>query len=193
MIKDYIKRRYGFLLFLLMLVLSRIFLWGIVSVSGDSMAPTFEEGQRLVAVNFSTISRFDVVTINSPLVANEIYLKRVIGLPGEKVEMVDDVLSINGETVTERFLLTYQLAFYHNKLRNIYEDDVNYQQIASEATSFTEDFSIEVPQGEFFLMGDNRLISMDSRSNQIGTVKKSAIRNEVKLVFWPFNKVRFHL
>lgn len=193
MIKDYFKRRFGFLLFLLLLILSRIFLWEMIRVSGDSMAPTYEDKQRLIGVNFSRISRFDVVTVKVPDKPGVLYLKRVIGLPGEKIEMIDDVLYVDGAIIQEAYTLDYQLEFYQNGLEEVYGGHKNYQEVAAGAANFTENFSVEVPKDEYFVMGDNRLVSLDSRSSQIGTVKKSELKKEIKLIFWPLARFQFIL
>ena len=73
-------------------------------VSGPSMQPTFEDGDRLIAVRHFTPKRNDVVIIKAPDQANAMYIKRVIGLPGDTVQSKNDVLYINGKKTAQQYL-----------------------------------------------------------------------------------------
>nr|WP_245249633.1 signal peptidase I [Vagococcus allomyrinae] len=189
-VREYIKRRYGFLLRLLLLILSRIFYWEIITVFGDSMAPAYVDQQRLVGVNYSQISRFDVVMIQKGDVSDTNYLKRIIGLPGEQIDMVEDELRVDGKIINETFLLPYQIEFYQDKLKKVYAGHTDYQQRAEEARCFTSDFSLVVPEGQYFVMGDNRIISLDSRSESFGMIARSEIKKEIVLTVWPISEFK---
>lgn len=111
-------------------------------VNGTSMYPTLKDGDTGIYIRFSEIERFDIAVINNN---GEYIIKRIIGLPNETVEYVDNVLYINGIKYEEPFLVN----------------------------AITEDFYYEVPEGEYFCLGDNREYSYDSR--YIGSFKEEQI------------------
>lgn len=122
------------------------YLFSPVVVDGESMEPTYQDEDVLIISKISDIQRFDQIVFKSP-VNDNYYIKRVIGLPGDTIEMKDDVLYINGEKYNEPY--------------------VNRKE---EALQYTEDFTLEqltgketVPEGYVFVLGDNRLHSGDSR------------------------------
>ena len=184
-----------FILFMAALLLSRLFLWSPFLVSGHSMDPTLANGEYLLEISYLPIDRFDIV------VAKEIdengqekrIVKRVIGMPGDTIKYENDQLYINGKKTDEPYLKEYIAKFKKDKLQSTYSYRKLFQQIASQADSFTQDalgrstFTVEVPEGHYFLLGDDRLVSRDSRD--VGTFKASQIEGEAKLRFWPLNKI----
>ena len=106
--------------------------------------------------------------------ADEKYIKRVIGLPGDTVEMKNDVLYINGKVTEEPYLDEIKNELIFDKLTG----DFTLTEITGEA---------RVPEGYIFVMGDNRLYSKDSRF--FGFVSEDAIMGEVKLRLYPLNKI----
>ncbi|GFH42813.1 signal peptidase I [Lactococcus hodotermopsidis] len=169
-----------------------------VRVSGHSMDPTLADRQKIIAVKKSTINRFDIVTAKEIDPKNgevKSIIKRVIGLPGDTVTFDNDVLTINGETYDETYLDDYKAKFKNDKLQAIYAFDKSYQKRAIYSPSFTFDrtgqvqFTIEVPKDEYLLLGDNRVISADSR--EVGTFKRADITGEAKFRYFPFNKIGF--
>ena len=112
-------------------------------------------------------------------------------MPGDKVTYKDDALYINDKLVQEAYLSAYQKAFKADKLESTYSYNTLFQQLAQTSQAFTTDalgnteFTVEVPEGEYYLLGDDRIVSKDSR--EVGTFKKSAIIGEVKLRFWPLS------
>lgn len=152
-IKDYVY-------IVIAVILIRTFLVTPAIVSGPSMDDTLEDGQ-LVIVNklvyrISDIERFDIVVVNNDS-GNEKIIKRVIGLPNEKIEYKDNKLYINDELV--------EVNFEHKE---------------------TADFSYTTEEGEYFVMGDNRPVSKDSRS--VGAFKKENFFGRVKYRLYPFSK-----
>jgi signal peptidase I len=135
--------------------LSAIFLKNLIfveyKVEGVSMQPTYEEG-RLLSINklslyFDSLKRFDIVVFHPPS-SEEIYVKRVIGLPGDEIHYKDDQLYVNGKAVNEPFLPTKEI----------------------EVTNQTGNFTLveitdksRIPKGYIFVIGDNRIQSRDSR------------------------------
>lgn len=168
---------YSWILFivfaLLIVILCRQFLFSPSTVYGESMLPTFEEKDKILISKISDIQRFDMIVFDAPD-ADEKYIKRVIGLPGDTVEMKNDVLYINGKVTEEPYLDEIKNELIFDKLTG----DFTLTEITGEA---------RVPEGSIFVMGDNRLYSKDSRF--FGFVSEDAIMGEVKLRLYPLNKI----
>ena len=104
-----------------------------------------------------------------------------------------DQLYINGKKTNEPYLKNYIARFKEDKLQSTYSYNSYFQSLADKAKSFTQDangntnFTIEVPKGEYLLLGDDRLVSKDSR--QVGTFKASQLQGEAKFRFWPLNRI----
>ena len=139
-------------------------------VLGASMDPTLGSNDYLIvareAFAHRAPQRGDVIvlqsTLKDPSGEEELLIKRIIGLPGEKLEIHSGKVFING----------------------IPQDD-SYTRDA-----FTSgDLSITIPEGEYFCMGDNRLHSTDSRDISVGCVKREEIRGKAIFRFFPFNKI----
>ena len=115
-----------------------------INVKGMSMEPTYTDRDVILVDRISTgYSRFQHVVFKSPYTADEWYIKRLIGLPGDVIEMRDDVLYINGQAYDEPYVKRADKQFY---LRT------------------TEDFApVTVPENKYFVLGDNRIKSQDSR------------------------------
>lgn len=130
------------------------------AVLGHSMEPGLHENDRLFVSNVdvltNSISRGEIVVLYAPG-DNEIVVKRVIGLPGETVEIYDGAVHINGERLYESYI--------------------------REAPRFTGRW--EVGENEYFVLGDNRNVSRDS--TEYGPVHISRISGVVKFRFWPLN------
>jgi signal peptidase I len=154
-----------------LLFVMRQFVFTPVIVKGHSMDPTLEDQERVIALKHAKIDRFDIVTFPAPDEPNKNYIKRVIGLPGDDIKYMDDVLYINGKAYEEPYL-----------------DD--YKRELTDGEPLTSDFTLKklfgserVPKGKLFVMGDNRRISKDSRI--IGYVDEKKVLGVVKFAFWP--------
>ena len=184
-----------FILFMAALLLSRLFLWSPFLVSGHSMDPTLANGEYLLEIRYLPIDRFDIVVAKETDENGQEkrIVKRVIGMPGDTIKYENDQLYINGKKTDEPYLKEYIAKFKKDKLQSTYSYRKLFQQIASQADSFTQDalgrstFTVEVPEGHYFLLGDDRLVSRDSRD--VGTFKAIQIDGEAKLRFWPLNKI----
>ena len=195
-IMKFLKEWGPFILFVLVLGLSRLFLWQPVKVDGHSMDPTLADGERLIVLDHTKINRFDIVVAKETEdgQTKEI-VKRVIGMPGDTITYNDDTLYINGKEVDEKYLDEYKQAFDDDQLQDIYAYNSLFQELAEKADAFTTDsdgnteFTVKVPKGEYYLMGDDRIVSKDSR--EVGTFPKSSIVGEVKFRFWPLSKIGF--
>ena len=142
-----------------------------VRVDGRSMYPTLEDGEvglmNVFSAKFTDIDRFDVVVAYNEE-SGENWVKRVIGLPGDTVYAKDDVVYVNGLPIEEPYLDT---------------DYVN--QIRERGDYFTQDFDkITLGEDEYFLMGDNRVVSYDSR--RVGPFKRDDIKGKGIFILYPF-------
>ena len=163
-----VKELIPYAVIILIVVLIRTFIATPVIVSGSSMDPTLKNGQVLILNKLAKkYSRDDIVVIDAKINGKkERIVKRIIGLPGETLEYKDGFLYING--------------------KRTHDDFVN----------FTRDFTLEdvtgkkkIPEGYYFVMGDNRRNSLDSRDPRVGLVKKSDIIGKPILRIWPLNKI----
>ncbi len=144
------------------------------TVLGASMAPTFHDQDKIVVSKMSEIQRFDVIVFDAPDSEDEYYIKRVIGLPGDKIEMKNDVLYINGEALEENYLIENKEEHPFNKLT----ENFSLQEKTGES---------EVPKDMLFVMGDNRLHSKDSRI--FGFIPHDTVIGEVKFRYYPLQDI----
>ena len=142
------------------------------TVSGASMYPTLHNGDRMVLSKIGDIHRFDVVILKAPD-ENVEYIKRVIGMPGDTIEMKSGVLFINGKKVDQPFINTEALT-----KQTVFIDDFTLESLTGEA---------KVPEGKYFVLGDNRGVSKDSR--MIGFIDRSAIEGKAVFTIWPLNRI----
>lgn len=150
----------------LMVLLVRQFLFEPVEVHGTSMMPTFEEADKVLMMKVSNIDNFDIIVFKAP--GDKNFIKRVIGVPGDKISMVKDRLLLNGEPIEEFYLQENLLVAQQQGHRKL-----------------TEDFGeFTVPRDAYFVLGDNRLNSVDSRD--LGFIREEAIVGEVKIRLAPF-------
>lgn len=156
---------------LVLAILIRTFFFAPFVVDGDSMEPNLHNGEWLIVnkltYRFSEPERGDIIVFHFS--EDKDYIKRVIGLPGETVSIEDGNLYINGEQVDEPYL--DEAKEKYNKYGDI---------------PYTEDFSeVTVPEGEIFVMGDNRPRSQDSRYSQVGTIELERVVGRADVVLWP--------
>lgn len=155
---------------LLAVLIIRSFFFTIIRVDGTSMTDTLQNNDRLFVtvldMKLHGPDRFDVVITHYDDTRKE-YVKRVIGLPGDTLEVKSGVLYINGEAYEEPFLSPDRI--------------VNYSLPQY-------DFGpIEVPEGSYFVMGDNRDNSRDSR--RVGFLSEDKIVGKVRYIIWPLNRI----
>ena len=148
-----------------------IFLGRPFTVSGASMYPTLHNGDRMILSKIGEINRFDVVVLKAPD-ENVEYIKRVIGMPGDTLEMKKGVLYINGKKIEQPFINTEAL-----QKQTVFIDDFTLQTLTGET---------KIPEGKYFVMGDNRGVSKDSR--MIGLIDRKAIEGKAVFTIWPINQ-----
>lgn len=154
----------------------RSFFFSSYIVEGSSMMPTLEEGNMLIInkfdYQFNELARFDVIVFHAN--SNEDYVKRIIGLPGDRISYEAGKLYVNGALVVEPFLESFGQTFEGNQITN----DFTLLELTGEET---------VPEGHLFVIGDNRLGSYDSR--HFGFIKMDQVVGKVNLRFYPFQKI----
>lgn len=184
--KHFIKEWGPFTLFLILFGLSRLFLWQAVKVDGHSMDPTLAHGERLIVLNQARIDRFDIVVAREEENGQKKEIvKRVVGMPGDTIAYNDDTLYINGKKTDEPYLVNYLKEFKKDKLQKTYAYNSLFQQLAETSDAFTTNaegqtrFEISVPEGEYLLLGDDRIVSRDSR--EVGSFKKKNLSVKSRL------------
>lgn len=146
-------------------------------VEGSSMYPTIKSGEfgfgNAFAGHFQSIERGDIVIAYDKRFTKQLIIKRVIGLPNERIRASGDVVYINDHELKEPYL----------------ENDFKESIQLTENYKFTEDFDeVQLGDDEYFLMGDNRYLSKDSR--ELGAFKRSDIKAVGFFVTLPFSKMR---
>ena len=168
-----------------------------VTVTGRSMVPTLQDKDygftSIIATHFGKPERSQIVVFNVEEMKDgkmqKVQLvKRIIGLPGETVECKDDEIYINGEKLDES---GYIDGAYRQEMIDTY-GFFNKVQIKTEdkdgnTTVETVDFdAVTLGEDEYFVMGDNRPISKDSRAEDIGPITEEQIYGEGIMILFPF-------
>ena len=145
----------------------RYFVVELYMVEGPSMRPTLVNGERLVVNKF--IYRFkqpvrgEIIVFKFPSDPSRDFIKRVIAIPGDTIEIKDGRVFVNGQLLNETYIL--------EKTRGSYP-------LAT------------VPAGHIFVMGDNRNNSEDSRFADVGFVPYDLIKGKAVVVFWPLDQMK---
>lgn len=142
----------------------------ILTIQGFSMVPTLREGDKVLIRKQGDLKRFDLVVFTVGGKGPQV--RRIIGLPGETVRYADDTLYINEQPVDEKFLV----------------EAINESQ--KNGRNYTEDFeqkTVVIPEGYYFVLGDNRPYANDSR--QYGFVAKDRVLGKVIAKLFPFNEL----
>lgn len=150
----------------------RAFLLIPIPVHGNSMSPALKQGDYLIMEKMSAIRRFDVVVFRGN--DGMILVKRVVGLPGEAVAYHQDQLLVDGKQISEPFLKK-------KKVNGIpFTGDFDLKEIAHQA---------QLKNDEYFVLGDNRHLSKDSRS--FGPIKAQSIIGKAHFVYFPVKNIHW--
>lgn len=135
-------------------------------VDGHSMEPTLHNRERLIAEKiyyyFAGPRRGDIVVIKDPVEHNRYWVKRIIGLPGDEIEIKNGVIYLNGSKLAENYV--------------------------AEPIKIPKEATYNVPSGHVFVMGDNRNNSNDSRF--VGPVSINDIMGHAILMYWPPHRIQ---
>lgn len=138
----------------LLLIIGRIFIFTPYQVSGLSMSPTLGDGDKIVVTSEEGYQKGDIVVFTSPIKPDDTYIKRVVGVPGDTIEIKEGKVFVNGEKIDS--LEGYGV---------------------TEALRDTGELETYVPTGQLYVLGDNRENSMDSRV--FGTIKSSTVKGKL--------------
>lgn len=170
--KNIIRETFSTILYILVVLLGTWLLITFVgqrtSVSGSSMEPTLHHNDQLIldkiSYRFSEPKRFDIIVFPFKYAEKTYYVKRIIGLPGETVFIDGEGnIYINGEILEEDYG----------------KETINFAGLAGEPITLDED--------EYFVLGDNRNNSSDSRDPSVGNIRRSEIIGKAWIRIWPLN------
>ena len=154
-----IKEILSYVIIIVVVILIRTYIATPVRVNGTSMVPSLEEKEILILNKMNkSFSREDIVVVSKKVEGSSI-IKRIIGLPNEKIKCINGVIFINDEK---------------------YEDKYGF----GTTTDFDE---ITLKDDEYFVLGDNRVVSKDSR--MLGPIKEKYIEGTTNIILYPFNKI----
>ena len=170
--KDVIKELVGWIVSILLIVavsyLIVTFVGQRTQVSGSSMETTLSVGDHLIvdkiSYRFREPQRYEIVVFPYRYEKNTYYIKRIIGLPGETVQIVDGYIYINGKQLDEH---------YGNEI-------IEEAGMAAEPVTLGED--------EYFVMGDNRNNSQDSRVSDVGAIHRDELMGRAWIRIWPLDQ-----
>ena len=171
--KNVVKEIFSTILYILVVLLGTYLLITFVgqrtSVSGSSMEPTLSNNDQLIldkiSYRFSEPQRFDIIVFPFQYAEKTFYVKRIIGLPGETVQIdLQGNIYINGQILNEDYG----------------KETINFAGLAVEPITLGDD--------EYFVMGDNRNNSSDSWDPSVGNIRHSNIIGKAWVRIWPLNK-----
>ncbi|HVT00831.1 MAG TPA: signal peptidase I [Patescibacteria group bacterium] len=150
------------------------FLFRPFQVNGQSMFPNYHNGEyiltNLIGLKLGKLNRGEVIVFQAPIDKDKDYIKRVIGLPGDTVMVKNGNVYVNGIKLDESSYLPPDYKTYGGSF-------------------LTEGQQITVPQNSYFVMGDNRSFSSDSR--EWGFVTTDKLIGKSFFVYWPLNEIKF--
>lgn len=154
---------FGFTTFICVLILTVVLWFPVFQVHGNSMSPTLRNGDYILCMKTNTLSQGDITVFYHN---NKILVKRVIGLPGEEVNIKEDgTVYINTSALYEPYIIAPSVGVGDTPLPCI------------------------VPANHFFVLGDHRATSLDSRSTEIGFVPKERVLGKALFRIWPLHLV----
>ena len=171
--KSILKELMGWLLYIIIIVGAAYLIVAFVGqrtqVSGSSMETTLSDGDQLIvdkiSYRFRDPKRYDIIVFPYQYEPDTYYIKRIIGLPGETIQIIDGYIYIDGEQLDEH---------YGNEL-------MNDPGIAAEPVALGED--------EYFVLGDNRNNSQDSRAVNVGVIHRKDILGRAWIRIWPLDSM----
>lgn len=157
---------------ILIVMFINIFIFGITTVRGESMNPTLSNNDRLLLKKYGATleiekyHRDDMVVFKSPLEKDKrLFIKRIIGLPGDKINISNGDVFVNNKCIEETYIEN-----------NSYTEELFYGN------------NFIVPEGEVFVVGDNRSRGGSNDSRSFGSIHLENIKGKVMLRVFPFNK-----
>lgn len=153
------------------MVLLNMFVFNLSMVKGESMEPTLEASERLfinkIVYRFADPGRGDVIVLKDPSNGpdkKDFLVKRIVGTPGDVIEVKGHMLYINGKAQEE-----------------------TYTDVPIEDPDFGP---LKLEDGRYFVMGDNRHFQMSKDSRKFGSITKTEIVGRAEFIFWPLSKIK---
>ena len=170
-IKEFFKDALSYVITAIVVIFIIVYIMTVQQIVGPSMKPTLND-QDIVLLSkihyrIFKIKRFDIIALKNN--DTKYLIKRIIGLPGDKIEYKNSVLYVNGVAIKESFL---------------------------DSSVKTNDFSVtdlgyeKIPDNMYLVLGDNRGDSLDSRSKKVGLIKRKDIIGRVNIRIWPITKIK---
>lgn len=150
-----LKELLPYIIILIVVLLVRTFIATPIKVNGNSMYKTLDGSEFMILNKLAKIDRYDIVVVDTK---NDELIKRVYGLPGEKISIENNSIYINDKKIEDIYA---------------YGETSNYE-------------SITLGSDEYFILGDNRVVSLDSRT--IGPVKEKQIKGTTNFILYPFQR-----
>lgn len=146
------------------ILLLAMFAMPVFRITGNTMNPTLDEGNIVLSIRTGNLKEGDLAAVRY---SDKILVRRVIGLPGDRIEMDESgTVRVNGEVLAEDYV----------------------SNPAAGQTDLTYPFV--VPEGQYFMMGDNRSVSIDSRNSAIGCIPEDMIAGKLMMRIFPLNEIK---
>lgn len=146
------------------ILLLAMFAMPVFRITGNTMNPTLDEGNIVLSIRTGNLKEGDLAAIRY---SDKILMRRVIGLPGDRIEMDESgTVRVNGKVLAEDYV----------------------SNPAAGQTDLTYPFV--VPEGQYFMMGDNRNVSIDSRNSAIGCIPEDMIAGKLMMRIFPLNEIK---
>jgi len=166
-IKEFLKDAFKYILFIVFVLFIAIYVIGLQQIVGSSMNPTLNNNDVIIldklTPKFVNLKRGDIISFYYD--ETKFLIKRVIGLPGEYIEIINNEIYINNEIIKD-----YVKNF---NIKDFKLEDLGYDKI---------------PEDMYFVLGDNRENSLDSRDSRVGLIKKEDIIGKKLVRIWPLFK-----
>lgn len=172
------------LLFFLFIIGCLYFLFNYRShfVDGHSMEPTYTEGDRLLIRRSSKVRRYDIITFTPKQTSDATYVKRIVGMPGDKIYLEEDRFYLFTNPAAD--IEPQELVESGQLPDSTIVLSIGREDVQRSLRSFNE-----IPENKYFVLGDNREQSTDSRS--LGWVDSEQIEGVVDFRYYPFSKAGF--
>ena len=162
--KEFVKDTFKYIVFVVVVIVVAVYVIGLQQIVGDSMNPTLKNNDVILidklTPSFVELKRGDVVSFYFE--ESKYLIKRIIGLPGETLEIKENKIYINGKVIEDY-------------VKDIHTSDFNLSEYGYD----------RIPDDMYFVLGDNRENSMDSRDYRVGLVKRENIVGKKLVRLWP--------